>query len=158
MRLLARLFQPAAAPVRSMPVRLSFLTLESRDCPSTTAAPYSGGTGTQPAASTSPTAATQSPQCALSIINFDVSESVQGWCTFTGTVVGATAGQVVTFSGVPSVNGKQVVTDANGNFSLTVQLKTDGSDAGSVSVVTTDANGVQSNQPFVTVSPTGGVS
>jgi hypothetical protein len=87
-------------------------------------------------------------------VNFSVAHLGQGWCYFTGTVQDeAPGGLVVTFSGVPTVQGQTATTAADGTFSLTIQLRTDGTDNGNVSAVTYDRLGLKSNEPYVAVNP-----
>ena len=54
-------------------------------------------------------------------------------------------GLTVFFTGVTSVQGLSVVTNDDGSFSLTVQLKTDGTDFGNVVATVTDDGGLSAN-------------
>jgi hypothetical protein len=62
-------------------------------------------------------------------------------------------GLTVTFDGIPSLEGVTAVTNADGTFSLTVTLRTDGSDTGNVSAVTVDAGGLSSVPVYYWVDP-----
>ena len=62
-------------------------------------------------------------------------------------------GMVVSFGGEPnSVQNLSTTVDAYGRFSILVHLATDGSDDGTVTAVTSDANG-DSNTAAVDVTP-----
>jgi hypothetical protein len=64
-------------------------------------------------------------------------------------------GLIVQFGGsVASVSGQTATTQADGTFTLIVQLQTNGTDVGLVTVQTTDAQGLNSNVPDVYVHPT----
>ena len=94
-------------------------------------------------------------QTAPVIDNFDAIEVGHGFYKITGHVTAANVnGMVVNFAGIPSINGKTAVCDANGNFTLVIAVKTDGSDRGGISAQTTDANGRQSNLALAFVTPT----
>jgi hypothetical protein len=90
------------------------------------------------------------------IVNFTAEQVGNGLYVFTGQVMDETpGGMIVTFAGgVPSVAGLTATTDANGFFSLTVRLRTDGTDSGTVAVTTVDAQGAMSNEALVDVTPT----
>jgi hypothetical protein len=94
----------------------------------------------------------QAPQ----IVDFAAQELGSGLFVFTGRVVGENPGGLtVTFGGsVATMNGRTCTTDANGNFSVVVQLKTDGTDVGWVLATTRDAHGVTSDEAAVFVHPT----
>ena len=89
------------------------------------------------------------------IINFAGAETDLGWYRFTGKVVDATTvgGLVVTFAGVPSLEGRTTTTAADGTFTITVRVNTDGTDAGEVRAQTT-ANGLTSDEASCFISPT----
>jgi hypothetical protein len=88
------------------------------------------------------------------IVNFNAEEVGYGLYRFTGQVIDPNpGGLVVTFGGVPTMVGKTATVGNDGNFSLLVQLQTDGSDTGNVSAVTQNAAG-QSNVATVWVDPT----
>lgn len=90
------------------------------------------------------------------ISDFTAEEVGNGLFLFTGRVTDeAPGGLVVTFGGgVPSVSGLTATADENGHFSLLVRLKTDGTEGGTVSATTTDAQGATSNEAYVYASPT----
>jgi len=115
----------------------------------TTSATTTSATTTAQPTGTSDTAVTQ-PK----IINFTWSESVGGIVTFTGQVVDpAPAGLTVKFGGDPaSLQGKTATTDANGNFSLTLIMQTNGTDNGLATAQTTDSQGLQSNMAMTYVT------
>jgi hypothetical protein len=83
------------------------------------------------------------------ITNFSASHSNGMW-TFSGTVVDETPGGLtVTFGGaIPAMVGRTVTTNANGSFSLTVNLN---GDDGEVSAITTDPQGLTSPYAYTTV-------
>jgi hypothetical protein len=99
---------------------------------------------------------TQTREAPPQIVDFTAEEIGNGLFVFTGQVIDAApGGLVVTFGGgVPSVSGLTAVTNADGAFTLTVRLQTNGTDTGTVSVTTTDAQGLTSNEALVYVSPT----
>ncbi|MDB5313631.1 MAG: hypothetical protein JWO38_7833 [Gemmataceae bacterium] len=110
--------------------------------------------GTTPVPVPSP-APTLTSTAGPTIVNFSGVQTSPGWYMFTGTVKdSAPGGLTVTFGGVPSLQGKTVVTASDGSFSLLVQVKTDGSDAGTVTAVTTDSFGFRSNVATCYISPT----
>jgi hypothetical protein len=87
------------------------------------------------------------PPTGPQIVGFTAVEIGCGFWKFSGTVTDPNpAGLTVTFGGQPvSLNGHTATTDANGNFSFSIQLNTDGSDNGIVTAQTTDSQGLQSN-------------
>jgi hypothetical protein len=89
------------------------------------------------------------------IVDFTGGEVLHGWYSFTGRVDAgeSSGGLTVTFGGVPSLQGRTAVTASDGTFSLLVQVKTDGSDDGTVTAQTV-ANGQQSNQATWDITPT----
>jgi hypothetical protein len=94
-------------------------------------------------------------QTAPVIDDFGVSEIAHGWLKFEGHVTAANSeGLTVYFSGIPALTDMTATTDENGDFVLVVQVQTNGTDSGTVSVQTVDANGVWSNIAMVPVSPT----
>ena len=90
------------------------------------------------------------------IENFQAEEISNGMFMFTGKVIDESpGGLVVRFGGsVMSVNGLTATTQADGRFTLIVQLKLDGTDVGLVTAQTTDAQGLDSNVADVYVHPT----
>ena len=163
---LFRRTRPAARPAARRP-RLGFDALESRDCPTAWDVPLPPGVaaadlppGSGPALLSGPPATSAAVKvdgnAAPRIVNFDVQAVGGGVYVFTGQVQDEfPGGLVVVFDGIPTLEGAEVVTDANGEFTLTVVLQTDGTDAGDVSVGTTDDIGQPSNRPVVTVNPRG---
>jgi hypothetical protein len=90
------------------------------------------------------------------IVEFYAEPGGHGLYTFSGSVEDANpAGVVITFGGIPSMVGKTAQCDSAGNFSITVDLKTDGSDTGTVTAYATDAAGLQSATDWVDVEPSG---
>lgn len=144
--------RPKAAPAR----RSTFLRLESlewRDQPSglgvddpTDPTPGSG----EYVLATPP--ANQAPE----IVNFGCTEIANGLFIFSGRVIDEfPGGLTITFSGsVDSMDGKTTITNADGTFTYTIQLKFDGSDNGAVAATTVDAGGLVSNEPITYVTPT----
>src|SRR5262249_39616983 len=95
------------------------------------------------------------PNVAPVIVDFNAEEVGNGLFIFSGRVIDEQPGGLtVAFGGVPSIAGLTTVTDANGVFVLIVRLKTDGSDVGTVSAITADAQGALSKPAFVDVIPT----
>lgn len=88
------------------------------------------------------------------ITNFGYAAAGGLW-TFSGHVDDDTpAGLTIRFGGAPaSLQGKTAVTDSNGNFSLTLSLQTNGSDAGTATTDTTDPDGNNSNTAQCDVNP-----
>ena len=128
-------------------VVLTLEGLEGRDHPSTLTLPEPPGgylLAAQPA---------NAPPV---IENFQAEEISNGMFMFTGKVIDESpGGLVVRFGGsVMTVNGLTATTQANGSFTLIVQLKLDGTDVGLVTAQTTDAQGLDSNVADVYVSPT----
>src|SRR5687768_7586764 len=68
------------------------------------------------------------------IIDFTGVETSVGWYRFTGQVVDSTTvgGLVISFAGIPAMNNQTITTAADGTFTITVQVQTDGTDAGEV--------------------------
>jgi hypothetical protein len=154
---LFRRVRPAPRPVTLRP-RLGFDVLESRDCPSAWDVPLPAvfePTPPQPPFAEDDgggMAANAAPR----IVDFDAKSLGGGMYRFIGRVVDESpAGLAVVFAGVPTVEGVEVFTGSDGSFSLTIQLQTDGTDTGMVSVLTMDNLGQMSNEPFVCVDPRG---
>ncbi|AWM40695.1 hypothetical protein GobsT_07710 [Gemmata obscuriglobus] len=119
-------------PFRS---RLTLEALEWRDQPS--------GLGLEPPTGTQPVLvalAAVPVNKAPEIVDFESAEIGNGHFLITGRVVDETpGGRTVTFGGaVAQLTGRTVVTDEDGTFSITVRIKTDGTEGGTVSAVTTD--------------------
>lgn len=88
------------------------------------------------------------------IVDFTVVRLSTGQYQITGRVIDeAPGGLVVTFGGVPSAEGQAATTNADGTFSLTLTMQTDGSDTGNVSAVTQDSAGLSSNVATTWVDP-----
>ncbi|MDY3559474.1 hypothetical protein R5W23_000467 [Gemmata sp. JC673] len=121
-------------PFRS---RLTLEALEWRDQPSGLEWEPLTNLGTQPVfVALADAPANKAPE----IVDFDAAEIGNGHFLITGRVVDETpGGRTVTFGGaVAQLAGKTVVTDEDGNFAITVRIKTDGTEGGTVSAVTTD--------------------
>ena len=138
-----------ASPRRA---RLSLESLDGRIMPD--------ATGTSPApiavfAQAAPAAPGTSDAAAPQITSFGAAEISTGWYLFTGTVTAAgnPAGIVVTLGGGPaSLAGVTATVQADGTFSVLVQMQTNGNDDGTATAVFTQ-NGVQSNVAMTYVSP-----
>lgn len=88
------------------------------------------------------------------ITSFTANQISPGKFQFAGEVVDEIpSGMVVSLSGVPSVQGATATVQSNGSFSTVVQLRTDGSDMGTVYAVTVDSGGLNSNIANVNVYP-----
>jgi hypothetical protein len=89
------------------------------------------------------------------IVDFQVVRVDAGRYELTGRVFDESpGGLVVTFGGVPSAEGQTATTNADGTFSLTLSMQTDGTDMGIVTAVTQDAAGQSSNVAVAWVDPT----
>jgi hypothetical protein len=61
------------------------------------------------------------------IQNFGYTKGFLNYYTFAGQVTGdVTGGMVITFGGISALNGRTATVDANGNFSITVQVTDQG--------------------------------
>jgi hypothetical protein len=90
------------------------------------------------------------------ISNFTAVEGNNLSFTFSGTVTDQTpAGLTVNFGGIPSLAGQSTTVNADGSFSLTVQLQGNGLDNGTAWAQTTDWWGLQSNLATFSVNVTG---
>jgi hypothetical protein len=89
------------------------------------------------------------------IVDFVGFEVGSGWYRFTGRVQGpeSCGGLTVSFGGVPSLRDEVTTTLSDGSFVLLVQVRTDGSDQGTVTAQTT-ADGLASNVATYTINPT----
>jgi hypothetical protein len=88
------------------------------------------------------------------IDSFGAAEVAHGWYQITGHVTAnSPEGLVIRFEGIPSLEGKTATADANGNFTLVFEVKTDGSDSGIICAQTTQ-NGVNSNTALTYINPT----
>jgi hypothetical protein len=146
-------FLKSKRPVRPAPALRSFLRIEElgdRAMPSDLL-------GTTPPEPPPPPPGIENPppvQAAPFINTFIAAEAAHGWWTLSGHVNGTNAnGLIVRFDGVPGVDNVTTTVDANGNFSVTIPVATDGSDRGTISAQTTQ-NGVDSNLAFTFMDPT----
>ena len=138
---------PATRPNRT---HRTLLRLEGFECRITPSG--ESDTVTHPPVSTNGSPINQAPQ----ITNFTATDLGGGLYLISGQVVDESPGGLtVTFGGsVATLNGYTVTTAANGTFSFTIQLKTDGTDTGYLLATTKDAQGLPSNQASVYVHPT----
>lgn len=136
-----------ARPGRGLRVSLRLESLGDR------AVPGSLSASTTP---TDPVLAAPAPAPMAPVIDsFAAQEVNYGWYQFTGHVTDdQPGGLTVTFGGVPSLEGKTTVTASDGSFSLLVQVKTDGSDTGTVTAQTVDTAGNPSNVATCYIHPT----
>ncbi len=150
MQRLRPLDQQSPPPPGRFRARLRLEALEGRDQPSSLT--DFGSANDPPPLAPLVLAVNAAPQ----IVDFTAEQVGNGLFVFSGRVIDeAPGGLVVTFGGgVPSVSGLTAMTDANGMFSLTVRLQTNGTDTGTVSAITVDAQGLSSNEALVYVSPT----
>ncbi len=154
-------------PAPRRPVPLGLEALERRDCPSVAGQPGEQlwlllNTSTGHSVTTASTAAArsttvhvktaESPNQPPVIRNFGGAEGTSPQFTFSGVVSDTSpAGLTVTFGGIPSLVGKTATTNADGSFSLTVSLNTNGSDNGTAWAQTTDWNGLTSTEATTSV-------
>jgi hypothetical protein len=88
------------------------------------------------------------------IINFTAEQLGNGKFVITGQVVAVNPGGLtVTCGGETSASGMTTTTNADGTFSLTVQLRTDGTDSGYLTA-TTVVGGLSSSPVEVFLAPT----
>ena len=142
-----------ARPGHTLRVSLRLEPLGDRAVPGS----LDGGTTPTDPSATDPTLIAPAPsQTAPVIDSFTAQEMDYGWYQFMGHVTDdrPTAGLIVTFGGVPSLEGKTAVVSDAGTFSLLVQVKTDGSDSGTVTAQTVDTDGNPSNVAMCYISPT----
>jgi len=89
------------------------------------------------------------------IVGFTAEPFGNGLFLVSGIVIDANPGGLaVTFGGSTSARGQTVTTNANGIFSGLVQLRTDGTDTGFLSVTTIDSQNLESQSAQVFVDPT----
>lgn len=106
-----------------------------------------------PSGSTDPGITTN--QTAPVIDDFGAVEISKGWFRLEGHVSAANPGGLtIYFNGIPAVTDLTTTTDADGNFSVVIQVKTDGTDSGTITAQTVDANGNWSNVAMTLISPT----
>jgi hypothetical protein len=168
---LLKLWGRPERPVPGLRTRLSVQALDDRAAPSSLLATESDrqaeGAWDATAAYLSPSGG---PTCCLIpvggvgdktptnqppvIVDFAVVRLDTGEYRFTGRVIDeAPGGLTVWFDGVPSAAGRTATTNADGTFTLTLTLQSDGSDMGTVTAVTRDAAGLWSNVAGVWVDP-----
>ncbi len=88
------------------------------------------------------------------IVDFAAERLTTGLYELSGRVIDEQpSGLLVQFGGIESAEGKTATTDSEGYFSLTLMLKSDGSDSGQVTAVTHDAIGQESNTAAYYVNP-----
>jgi hypothetical protein len=143
------LFRRAPAMRAGRP-RRAFLRLEDLEGRATPSGDALSETSRTPVENT--TTANQAPQ----IVDLAAQELGNGQFVFTGRVVDENPGGLtVTFGGsVTTMKGRTCTTDANGYFSVVVQLRTDGTDVGWVLATTKDDHDVSSDEAAVFVRPT----
>jgi hypothetical protein len=144
-----KLFNLFRRPSRPAPVRRARLFLESLDgriCPDGNDPLNPGGSLILFDGST---------DNAPVITQFGVSYAGAGLVTLSGTVSDENPGGcTVTLHGIQSeIDGQTVTVFANGTFSTTVTMQTDGSDDGTVTAQAKDAGGQVSNEASVYVHP-----
>lgn len=89
------------------------------------------------------------------IVDFDCSEVNNGLFLITARVVDENPeGLIVRLGGSTSAAGTTIVCNSDGTFSILVQLRTDGTDAGYITPTTTDASGQESEEVEFLVNPT----
>ena len=88
------------------------------------------------------------------IVDFTGVQTSVGWYEFTGRVVDSATvgGLVISFAGIPAMNNQTTTTAADGTFTITVRVQTDGTDAGEVRA-TTVAAGLTSNEASCYIVP-----
>ena len=139
-----------AKPGHSLRSRLSLEELGTR------AVPDGNDPPTPPPDPGQPVTGNPPPVIAAPVIDqFNPSEVAHGWYEITGHVTATNVnGLVVRFDGIPSLEGRTATCDANGNFTLVFTVQTNGTDRGTISAQTTDANGHDSNLALAYMSPT----
>ena len=89
------------------------------------------------------------------IVDFECKEVGNGLYVITGRVVDESPGGLtVTLGGSTSAAGRTIVTQSDGTFRLTIQLKTDGTDAGFITATAVDRAGLVSDPVSRWVDPT----
>jgi hypothetical protein len=89
------------------------------------------------------------------IVNYTAEQTTNGLFVITGTVVDESPGGLtVTFGGDTVGSGQRVTTNADGSFSLILQLPLDGTGAGYLTATVTDAGGLVSQEVSVFLDPT----
>jgi hypothetical protein len=126
-------------------------SLDGRDTPSVTVP------DTFPVGGTTPSEVVQSDNKNNPpvITDFVVQEVGFGTFVITGRVADENPGGLtVTIGGSTSCTGQTTTTNADGTFTITVRLRTDGSDEGWITAVAEDAGGLESNEAAQYVKPT----
>jgi len=143
-------FLKSKRPVSTGPALRSFLRLEELGVRAT---PSDLGDAPPPAQPVQPPV--MPPAVNAPFINtFTAAEVAHGWYTISGHVNGTNVnGLIIHFDGVPALDNVTATVDANGNFSITIPVATDGSDIGTITAQTTQ-NGVNSNLAFTYMNPT----
>jgi hypothetical protein len=95
------------------------------------------------------------PSANPSILNYSATEVGNGLFQVTGQVSDTNPGNLsVTFGGTTSDTGATATTNADGTFSETVQLSTNGNNAGYLTATATDNQGLSSSPVEVYLNPT----
>jgi hypothetical protein len=150
-----------ALDLRLPPSSLDPAATDSTLAPPGTATPVLIAASTAPATTTTtttnptPTTPTGSPAVPPQLVNFLAVPVVGGLWSFSGDVIDAApAGLTVALGGEPpSLQGVKTTTDANGHFSVSVLMHTDGSDNGYAAAQTADGTGTASNVALYYVKP-----
>jgi hypothetical protein len=101
-----------------------------------------------------PTEQASTPAAAPKIDAFTAAETSHGYYLISGHVAATNPqGLVVTFDGVPALKGRTATCNADGNFTLVIQVATDGTDTGTITAQTSQ-NGVLSNVAYSYMNPT----
>jgi hypothetical protein len=138
---------PTRRPAPQRRVRLGLEALEWRDQPD-------GGMGDPPVPPPGGPGNTATNNTPL-IVEFTAQESGNGLFLVTGRVLDETpAGLTVTFGGGTSAAGLTVTTQADGTFSIAIQLRLDGTDSGFLTATVTDQQGLVSDPVQVFLNPT----
>lgn len=137
---LFNLFRRPARPAPSRRARLTLEALHDRLCPD-------GGMGDI----TPGDRANATPL----IVDFEFARLASGMFDISGTVIDENPGGLTVYFDAEqeAIDGKTVITQVDGSFSLTVTLMTDGSDDGMVSAWTYDAAGQKSNVVYLNLIP-----
>ena len=111
------------------------------------------GTITEPP--TPPPTVEEAPNQIPEIVDFNCEELENGSFRVTGRVLDEDPnGLVVTLGGSTSAAGTTIICNSDGTFSVIVNLRTDGTDAGFITATTTDDDGAESEEVEYFVNPT----
>jgi hypothetical protein len=143
-------------------VRLSLEALELRDCPSVSHVGLLGHGLADHGAHHAPGIVQMATPLPPVIVGFTGTGGYSNYWTFSGKVCCSNAaGLVVTFGGLPELQGKTATVAADGTFKITVQLRP--GECGEATAQTTDSYGQLSNlawflveQPMPGGPPSGG--